>query len=70
MLKIDTNWREIMRAAKAAELERTLSILSQTFEREVDRNNTIIETLVKELEEAEEQYQTALSAHLEVKTQN
>lgn len=39
--------------------------MSQTFERVVDRKNAIIQSLAKDLEEAEEQYQVALRSHLQ-----
>lgn len=51
--------------AKAAELGQDLQIMSQTFERVVDRKNAIIQSLAKDLEEAEEQYQIALRSYLQ-----
>ena len=38
--------------------------MSQTFERVVDRKDAIINSLAKDLDEAEEQYQVALRSHL------
>lgn len=49
---------------KAADLRKDLDVMSQTFERIVDRKDAIIRSLVKDLEEAEEQYQVALRSHL------
>ena len=52
-------------AAKAEELRRDIQILSQTFERVIDRKDAIIKSLAKDIEEAEEQYQIALRSHLQ-----
>ena len=38
--------------------------MNQTFERIVDQKDSIIQSLVKDLEEAEDQYQTAIKSHL------
>ena len=40
-------------------------MLSQTFERVIDRKDAIIKSLAKDIEEAEEQYQIALRSHLQ-----
>ena len=47
------------------ELQTDAEVLSQTFERVVDRKDAIIRSLAKDLEEAEEQYQVALRSQLE-----
>jgi len=39
-------------------------VLSQTFERVVDRKDSVIKALAKDTEEAEEQYNMALRSHL------
>jgi DNA repair exonuclease SbcCD ATPase subunit len=52
-------------AAKAQELRREIDILSQTFERIVDRKDAIIKSLKIDLDEADEQYQMALCSHLQ-----
>ena len=49
--------------AKAQELRKDIEILSQTFERIVDRKEAILKSLVKDSDEAEEQYQVALRSH-------
>ena len=51
--------------AKSQELKKDIEILSQTFERIIDRKEAIIKSLVKDIEEAEEQYQMALRSHLQ-----
>lgn len=52
-------------SAKAQELKKDIEVLSQTFERVIDRKEAIIKSLVKDIEEAEEQYQMALRSHLQ-----
>eukprot|EP00112_Aurelia_sp_Birch-Aquarium-sp1_P015187 Seg3346.2 transcript_id=Seg3346.2/GoldUCD/mRNA.D3Y31 product="Dynein regulatory complex subunit 2" protein_id=Seg3346.2/GoldUCD/D3Y31 len=63
MNKLQHQWRVIMREAKAQELRKDIEILSQTFERIVDRKEAILKSLVKDSDEAEEQYQVALRSH-------
>jgi hypothetical protein len=46
-------------------LKKDIEILSQTFERIIDRKEAIIKSLVKDIEEAEEQYEMALRSHLQ-----
>ena len=54
-----------MREAKSKELKKDIEILSQTFERVVDRKESVIKSLAKDLAEAEEQYAMALRSHLQ-----
>ena len=54
-----------MREAKSKELKKDIEILSQTFERVVDRKDSVIKSLAKDLQEAEEQYAMALRIHLQ-----
>ena len=54
-----------MREAKSKELKKDIEILSQTFERVVDRKDAVIKSLAKDLMEAEEQYAMALRSHLQ-----
>lgn len=63
--KINYQWRSIMRDAKAKELLRDIEIMSQTFERIIDRKDSVIKSLVKDLHEAEEQYQMAMRSFFE-----
>ena len=53
-----------MREAKSRELKKDIEILSQTFERIVDRKESVIKSLAKDVGEAEEQYAMALRSHL------
>uniref|UniRef100_UPI00398E7D71 dynein regulatory complex subunit 2 n=1 Tax=Pristiophorus japonicus TaxID=55135 RepID=UPI00398E7D71 len=64
-LKLNEKWRTVMREAKASDLRKDIEILSQTFERIVDRKDSVIRALSKDLEEAEEQYATALRNHIQ-----
>ena len=54
-----------MREAKSKELKKDIEILSQTFERVVDRKESVCKSLAKDLMEAEEQYAMALRSHIQ-----
>lgn len=47
-LKIQNQWRKIMRSAKVENLRKEIEILSQNHERDVDRKDAIIQMLVSE----------------------
>lgn len=64
-LKIQNTWRKIMRLAKVESLRKDIEVISQNHERDVDRKDAIIQMLDRDVEEAEEQYQMALRAHLQ-----
>ncbi|KAJ1447925.1 hypothetical protein M885DRAFT_541035 [Pelagophyceae sp. CCMP2097] len=64
-LKIQNQWRKIMRLAKVESLRKGIEVLSQNHERDVDRKDAIIQMLDRDLEEAEDQFRTALRAHLQ-----
>ena len=59
-----SQWRKIMRLAKTESLKKDIEIISQNHERDVDRKDAILQMLDRDLEEAEEQLQMALRAHL------
>ncbi|RUS84822.1 hypothetical protein EGW08_007437 [Elysia chlorotica] len=63
--KLNHQWRNIMREAKAKELKKDIEILSQTFERVIDRKDAVIKSLSKDIAEAEEQYAMAFRSHLQ-----
>ncbi|XP_050399667.1 dynein regulatory complex subunit 2 [Patella vulgata] len=65
MSKLNHQWRNIMRESKSKELKKDIEILSQTFERVVDRKDAVIKSLAKDLMEAEEQYSMALRSHIQ-----
>ena len=46
MNKLNHQWRNIMRESKAKELKKDIEILSQTFERVVDRKDSIIKVII------------------------
>ncbi|NXE29911.1 DRC2 protein, partial [Ardeotis kori] len=62
--KLNTQWWVVLREAKAKELRQDIEILSQTFGRVMDCKDSIIQSLVTNLEEAEEQQAQALRSHL------
>ncbi|XP_066518970.1 dynein regulatory complex subunit 2 [Hoplias malabaricus] len=62
--KLTQQWRAVLRQTRAAELRNDIAILSQTFERVVDRKDSVIKSLVSDLTEAEQQSALALRAHL------
>ncbi|CAM9944741.1 unnamed protein product, partial [Bubo scandiacus] len=62
--ELRTRWRAVLREAKAKALRRDIEILSQTFARVMDCKDSVIESLVTDLEEAEEQHARALRSHL------
>lgn len=64
-VKLQNQWRVMMREAKSNELRKDIEILSQSFERIIDSKDAILKSLVKDLDEAEEQYQTAIKKHLQ-----
>ena len=68
-VKIHNQWRKIMRMAKVDHLRRQIEILSQNHEREVDRKDAIIQMLNRDLEDADEQYETTLRGHMRVRVQ-
>ncbi|PAA70359.1 hypothetical protein BOX15_Mlig009197g3, partial [Macrostomum lignano] len=63
--KLNHQWRNIMREVKSKELKRDIEILSQTFERVVDRKESVLKSLVKDIEEADDQLSLAVRAHLQ-----
>merc|ERR1719506_761490 len=63
-LKILNQWRKLMRLVKVEDLRKAIEVISQHHERQVDRKDAIIQVLDRDLEDSEEQYQTALRAHL------
>lgn len=61
--KLIVKWRDILRQQKADELKKDIQILSQTFERIMDRKNSVIDALVKDLEDAESQHRLIARQH-------
>lgn len=63
-LKLQNQWRAIMRKTRADDLQRDIGITKEVFQRKVDCKNALIQSLAKDIEEAEEQYRVALRRHL------
>ncbi|KAK2960511.1 putative flagellar associated protein [Blattamonas nauphoetae] len=59
-----TEIRQRAREAKMKELIEEADVMTQTFERLIDEKDVIIESLFRDLEESERQYQTSLRSHL------
>jgi len=64
LVKIRTRWREIMKQAKTKELTGQIESLQQIHDRHIDAKNAAIKALQKDLDEAQEQYSTALQSHV------
>ncbi|XP_028854760.1 dynein regulatory complex subunit 2 [Denticeps clupeoides] len=64
--KLTEQWRGILRESRAAELRRDIEILSQTFERVLDRKDSVIQALASDLNEAQRQEARGTHAHLDV----
>ncbi|XP_063281232.1 dynein regulatory complex subunit 2 [Prinia subflava] len=67
--EVRTVWRSAQRKAKDQELRQDIEVLSQTFARVMDCKDGVIETLVRDLEQAEEQQNRALRSHLHLMDQ-
>merc|ERR1719450_1748692 len=63
--KIQESWLKIMRSGKTKQLKKDVEIISQNHERDVDRKDAILQMLDRDLDEAEEQHQVAVRAHLQ-----
>ncbi|TYZ52751.1 hypothetical protein PybrP1_012817, partial [[Pythium] brassicae (nom. inval.)] len=63
-LKIQNHWRKILRLVKVEALRKEVEVRAQSHERDVDRKDAIVQMLDRDLEEAEEQFGTALRSHL------
>jgi hypothetical protein len=63
-LKLQNQWRVIMRKMRAEEVQGDVRIMKETFQRKVDCKNALIHSLAKDIVEAEEQYRVALRRHL------
>jgi DNA repair exonuclease SbcCD ATPase subunit len=62
-MKLLSDWRVIMRIAKIDEIRKELELYYQNFERELDNKDAILQMLDKDIEEAEEHYNIALTNH-------
>eukprot|EP00210_Caulerpa_lentillifera_P000985 g949.t1 len=64
-IKINSQWRKIKRMTKVEDLKRNIEILAQNHERDVDREDAVIQMLDRDLDDSEDQYQMALRSHEE-----
>ena len=46
------------------DLQRDIAVIKETFQRRVDCKNAVIQSLAKDIQEAEEQYRMALRRHI------
>merc|ERR1719252_486470 len=65
LAKIQESWLKIMRSGKTKQLKKEVEIISQNHERDVDRKDAILQMLDRDLDEAEEQHQVAVRAHVQ-----
>ncbi|XP_067092646.1 dynein regulatory complex subunit 2 [Osmerus mordax] len=65
LYKLTQQWRAVLRQTRATELRSDIAVLSQTFERVLDRKDSVIQCLVCDLSEAERQSAQALRSHLQ-----
>ncbi len=57
--------RQMMRDEKIDSLRKEIQIAAQNHERDIDRRDANIQALTRDLDDSEEQYQTAQRAHLD-----
>ncbi|KAK1893514.1 Dynein regulatory complex subunit 2 [Dissostichus eleginoides] len=55
LLKLNEGWRSVLRQTRASELRKDLTVLSQTFERQLDGLDSVVKTLERDLQAAERQ---------------
>ncbi|XP_068194775.1 dynein regulatory complex subunit 2-like [Antennarius striatus] len=65
MLKVNEGWRSVLRQTRAAELHDEITVASQTFKREVDHLNTILQNLKLDLQEADHRSDHMRRLHLQ-----
>ncbi|NWZ29965.1 DRC2 protein, partial [Asarcornis scutulata] len=63
--KLTAQWRAVLREVKEKELREDIAVLSQAFARVLDCKDSVIESLVTDVEEAEAQHARALGSHLQ-----
>ena len=62
-MKLLNDWRVIMRIAKIDEIRKYLTLYKQIFERDLDDKDAILQMLDRDITEAEEHYNIALTNH-------
>ena len=62
-MKLLNDWRVIMRIAKIDEIRKYLTLYMQIFERDLDDKDAILQMLDRDISEAEDHYNIALTNH-------
>jgi hypothetical protein len=62
-MKLLADWRTIMRISKIDEIRKLIELHMQKFERDLDNKDAILQMLNRDIDEAEEQYNIALTNH-------
>ena len=62
-MKLLNDWRIIMRIAKIDEIRKYLTLYMQIFERDLDDKDAILQMLDRDITEAEDHYNIALTNH-------
>jgi hypothetical protein len=62
-INIHSNWLLLLRDSKLRELKDNIEILSQNYERQIDRRDNQIQILYRDINNAEEQFRLALRNH-------
>ncbi|XP_062254411.1 dynein regulatory complex subunit 2-like [Platichthys flesus] len=65
LLKLNEGWRSVLRQSRASELRKDIDILKQTFERQLEDKDNVIECLQSDLKGAEHQWAEACRVHLQ-----
>ena len=60
---ITARWLFIMREAKSNQLREAATVMAQTHSRTIDRKNTLLQSLEREVDDAETQHRRAVSDH-------
>lgn len=61
--KIGITWRKIMRMAKTEQLKKDLDIVARMYFRDIDRQDAVLQMILRDIESAEEQTQHANRQH-------
>lgn len=69
IVKVENEWRQIMRNEKATELKRELEFVRLSFSRDMDSRDAFTKALLTDMRESEEQYQRAMKSHAEAMDQ-
>ncbi|XP_068195310.1 dynein regulatory complex subunit 2-like [Antennarius striatus] len=65
LLKLDDGWRSVLRQSRAAELRDDVTVARQTFERQVDHLDSVLQSLKLDLQEADRRSDHIRRLHLQ-----